>query len=152
MLTKELLNVEAKPYKIPHPFRKLNKELIDILVKDIAEGSTQRLAAESNGITEAIFYIWQQQGKIDIQHEVDSLCGYLVKSLGRVKKEEVKWARQTIKETERGHKGAEWTLEHAYWRDFSAGAPNLEMAEEIRELQEKQGGVPNVEANDQEKK
>jgi hypothetical protein len=126
--------MEAKPYKIPHPFRKLNKKLIDILVADIAEGSTQRLAAESNGITNSIFYIWIAQGKVDIDHQEDSLCAYLVDSLAKVKKNEVKRCRQAIESSDKGHKGAEWTLEHAYWREFGKDANVKEIAEEIEKL------------------
>jgi len=123
--------MNVKPYKIPHPFRKLNKELVDILVQEIAEGSTHILAAESNGITESIFYIWRAQGKVDVEHQNDTLCAYLVESLAKVKNREVKACRQVIAESEKGHKGAEWTLEHAYWREFGKDANVKEIAEEI---------------------
>jgi hypothetical protein len=127
--------VEAKPYKIPHPFRRLNKELIDRIVQDIAEGSTHRLAAESNGITTRILEIWRKQGEIDQEHgKYDSLPAYLVRSMGEVKKKEVKWCRNMIKKSKKGHKGAEWTLEHAYQRDYSSNAPLRDFAEEIDEL------------------
>lgn len=129
--------MEPKPYKIPHPYRKLSKELIDILVQDIAEGSTQRLAAESNGISEAIFYIWLQQGRVDINVQEDSLCAYMVGSLAKVKKAEVKSCRADIRASEKGHKGAEWTLEHAYWRDFSTNAANVDFNERLEKLEEK---------------
>lgn len=110
--------MEVKPYKIPHPFRKLTKELIDTIVNDIKAGSTHRYASEANGITDRILYIWIKQGKIDVEVQNDSLCAYLVRSLASVKQEEIKWCREVIKADDRGHKGAEWTLEHAYWRDF----------------------------------
>ncbi len=126
--------MEAKPYKIPHPFRKLTKELVDTLVKDISEGCTHRLAAESNGITARIAEIWRKQGEIDEEHGNDTLCSYLVRSLAEVKKKEVKWCRKAIKSSDKGHKGAEWTLEHAYQRDYSSNAPLRDFAEEIDEL------------------
>jgi hypothetical protein len=128
--------MEAKPYKIPHPFRKLNKDLIDRIVKDIDEGSTHRLASESNGITSRIFDIWRLQGKIDLEHEEDSLCAYLVLSLSKVKQKEVKICRQAIVDSEKGHKGAEWTLEHAYWRDYGNDANAKELAEEIERMKD----------------
>lgn len=129
--------MKVEPYKIPHPFRKLTKELVDILVKDIAEGSTQVLAAESNGLTESIFYIWRAQGKVDIDVGNDSLCAYLVKSLANVKKKEVKRCRAEIASSDRGHKGAEWTLEHAYARDFSGNAVVQEFNHELEEFKDK---------------
>jgi hypothetical protein len=126
--------MKAEPYKIPHPFRKLTKKLVDTLVNDIAEGSTHVLAAESNGITERIFYLWRAQGKVDIDTEQDTLCAYLVQSLAKVKKQEVQNCRNNIASSDKGHKGAEWTLEHAYARDFSGNALLHEFAREIEEF------------------
>jgi hypothetical protein len=126
--------VEAKPYKIPHPFRKLTKKLIDIIVQDIADGSTHKLACLSNGITHRIFDIWYKQGQIDIDHEEDTLCAYLVLSLSQVKKEEVQESRKIIRSSDKGHKGAEWTLEHAYWREFGSNASVMELAKDIEEF------------------
>lgn len=131
--------MEAKPYKIPHPFRKLNKELIDRIVQDIGEGSTHKLAAASNGITHRIFDIWRKQGDIDIEHEVDSLCAYLVLSLSKTKQLEVKNCRSAIISSDKGHKGAEWTLEHAYWRDFGNNAALAEIDERIEALESAKG-------------
>ncbi len=131
--------MEAKPYKIPHPFRKLNKELIDRIVADIANGSTHKLASLSNGITPRIFDMWRKQGEVDLDHDVDSLCVYLVLSLSKVKQEEVSWSRNVIKESEKGHKGAEWTLEHAYWRDFGNNAALAEIDERIEALEQAKG-------------
>lgn len=128
--------MEAKPYKIPHPFRKLNKDLIDLLVKDIEDGSTHRLAAQSNGITPRIFDMWRKQGEIDIEHEVSSLCAYLVLSLAKVKKKEVISCRKQIKKGDKGHKGAEWTLEHAYWRDFGPNAALKEFDARLKQMEE----------------
>lgn len=127
--------MDVKPYKIPFPFKKLNKDLIDKIVNDIKQGSTRNLASLANGITPRIFDIWRKQGECDIEHQVDSLCAYLVLSLSSVKQEEVKWARQIIKETDKGHKGAEWTLEHAYWREFGPTAPLKEMEERLDQME-----------------
>ncbi len=131
--------MQAKPYKIPHPFRKLNKKLVDDIVKDINAGSTHKLASQSNGITHRIFDIWHQQGRIDIEHEVDSLCAYLVLSLSKVKQKEIVWCRDQIKNSDKGHKGAEWTLEHAHWRDYGSAAPTLELAQELEDLKNSLG-------------
>jgi hypothetical protein len=133
-LAKELREMEAKPYKIPHPFRKLTKKLIDTIVNDIKEGSTHCYATETNGITEAIFSIWRAQGKIDIEFDLETLPAYLVKSLAKIKQEEIKWCREQIKKNKKGHKGAEWTLEHAYWRHYGTSAAAKELAEEVDEI------------------
>ncbi len=128
--------MEAKPYKIPHPFRKLNKEIVHVLVHDIERGSTHKLAAESNGITETIFNMWRRQGKIDIEFGTESLCADLVVSLAKIKQDEVKWCREAIRYNEKGHKGAEWTLEHAYWKTFGNSAPAIIISKQVRQIQQ----------------
>ena len=133
-----MIKMDAKPYKIPHPFRKLKKELIDAIVKDIEQGSPHIYAAEANGITESIFNVWRKQGKIDIDHEnYDSLPAYLVVSLARIKKKEIMECRQMIRANDKGHKGAEWTLEHAYWRHFGPNAAIIEFNKRLEELEGK---------------
>ncbi len=126
--------MDAKPYKIPHPFRKLNKKLIDKIVKDIQTGSTQCYAAEANGITERIFLIWKKQGVIDIEFENDTLPAYLVRSLAGIKQAEVKMCRTLILRSDKGHKGAEWTLEHAYFRHFGSNAALVQLAQDMEEF------------------
>jgi len=126
--------MDVKPNKRGYLFKKLNKPLIDSIVKDIAEGSTQKLAAESHLISERIFYNWIKQGECDLYEDKESLCTYLVQSLANVKKKEVKWCREKAKNAEKGHKGAEWTLEHAYQKDFSANVAIQELAQEVEEL------------------
>ena len=133
--------MEAKPYKIPHPFRKLNKKLIDTIVRDMERGSTRRLASLSNGITPRIFDMWRKQGEIDIEHDVDSLCSYLVLSLSKVKQKEVIHCRENIIESDKGHKGCEWTLEHAYWRDFGKDANIKELANDLEKFKEEFKGA-----------
>jgi len=144
--------MEVKPYKIPHPFRKLTKKLVDVICKDIKEGSTYKLASEANGITKRIFEIWRLQGEVDEEHEVDSLCAYMVRSLAKIRQDEVKWCRKAIKTKQKGHKGAEWTLEKAYWKEFGPQAQIKELAEDVENFKQKhfQGEGSNVQVDDSE--
>lgn len=148
--------MDVRPYKIPRPFKKLSKDLIDRIVKDIEEGSPHNYASQANGITVRILDIWIAQGKIDLEFENEhSLPAYLVLSLSKVKQNEVKWCREVIKDSEKGHKGAEWTLEHAYWRHYGGNAPLLEIANEIEKFKHqymKAGITEDGEINEREKK
>lgn len=141
--------MEAKPYKIPHPWRKLSKELLDKIIKDIEEGSTHKYAAQSNGISETLFNMWRRQGDIDLNFNEDSLPAYLVVSLAKIKQKEVKWCRKVIKANKKGHKGAEWTLECAYWKDFGRHAEVKELAQEFDDLK---NSVDEEKHNGQERK
>lgn len=138
--------MKASAYKAPYPFKKLNKKLIDKIVSDIAEGSPHVYACEANGITEGIFYVWRDQGKFDIANNVDSLCSYLVESLAKIKQKEINKCRKAIVSSKKGHKGAEWTLEHAYWRQYSSNVAAIELNKEIQELKELLGAKKDVEA------
>jgi hypothetical protein len=133
--------MEVKINKIPHPFRKLNKNLIDSIIGDIKRGSTRKLASLSNGVTPRIFDIWRNQGELDVEHEVDSLCAYMVLSLSKVRQEEVISCIENIKISDKGHRGAEWILEHAYWREFGKDANIKELADELQKFKEEFKGV-----------
>lgn len=126
--------MKAIAYKIPKPFNKLTKKCADAIVKDLREGSHHKYAAMANGITERIFYIWVKQGIIDVELELDTLPAYFAKELANMKQDEIKKCRKNILESEKGHRGAEWTLEHAYWRQFSSNVSVIELAKEIEEL------------------
>lgn len=116
---------------------KLNKKLIDKICKDIELGSTLKLAAISNGIGERTLYDWINQGRLDLSTDNDTLCAYLAQSLSDVQKKEIQACRQMIRESGKGHAGAQWTLERAYWRDFSASAATLEQEERLAALESK---------------
>lgn len=124
--------MEIKPDKRPYACTMVTKENLDRIIQDIREGSTNKHAAESNFITEKHFYNLINQGLCDIQHGVyDSLHAYLVQSLREIEKDEIKSCRKDIRKSKKGHKGAEWTLEHAYWRSFCGDAKLMELAEDI---------------------
>lgn len=101
----------------------LNREQIDNIVNDIARGSTIKYAALSNGCARSTFYDYIERGELHLsQGKSDTLEIYLLKRLCQVRQFEIINCRSNIRENERGHKGAEWTLEHAYAEDFSGSA------------------------------
>lgn len=124
--------MEIKHGKTPYPSTKVTKENLDRIIQDIREGSPNKHAAESNFITEKHFYNLINQGLCDMQHGVyGSLHAYLVQSLREIEKNEIKSCRKDIRKSNKGHKGAEWTLEHVYWRSFCGDAKLMELAQDI---------------------
>lgn len=126
-----------------HPPRTFTDDVIKLILKDIKAGSPKRHAAEANGIAESTFHTAIKQGITDIVHgDPESRWARLVVSLRAIEQEEIQYCRQAIKGSDKGHKGAEWTLEHAYWRDFCADAKLIELANEVenmkREMQSNQ--------------
>lgn len=117
------------------PNSTFTEERIKAILKDIEEGAPKKHAAEANGVWEGHFYQAIQQGVTDIKHgENDTIWARMVKSLREIEFKEMKWCRQKIRENEKGHKGAEWTLEHAYWREFCGDAKILQLAKEVDEM------------------
>ena len=135
-LRKGLLEMDVKPYKLPTPFKKLSKPLVNKILKDIEEGSHIKHACLSNGITPRMWNYWYAQGQVDLEYDnEESLPAYVVLSCARVEMKEVKACRQLIRESQDGHKGAMWTLNQAYWREFSPHAPIVEFQERLARME-----------------
>lgn len=125
----------AKHDKQKYPFRSVNQKVIDAILKDISEGGTRKHSAEANGISARHFHNLVAQGILDLEvNKTDSLQARLVRSLRKIELNEIKSCRGSIRGEDKGHKGAEWTLEHVYQRYFSANASIQELSEEIEEL------------------
>ena len=110
---------------------KISQERIDAILKDIGEGSTRFHASEANGIAYTTFYFWVKQGQLDIKYGIESLNSYLVKALRKIEQDEIKTCRTNIVSSNEGHKGAQWTLERVYWKQFGSHAPITELAEDF---------------------
>ena len=121
---------------------KISRERIDAILKDISEGSTRFHASEANGIAYTTFYFWVKQGQLDIKYGLDTLNAHLVKALRIIEQDEIKNCRTNIVTSNEGHKGAQWTLERVYWKQFGSHAPVTELAEDF-ELEK--GATPSEE-------
>lgn len=129
-------------------YKIISKEVIDAILHDIAQGSPNKHACESHGISEALFYAWIQQGQLELRYQnIETLHTYLVESLRKIEKKEIIDCRNAIKSSDKGHKGAEWTLEHAYWRYFGSNAADIEVNERLERLEAQHGERENGEIN-----
>lgn len=113
----------------------ISQEVIDLILADIKRGSPNKYAAEANGVSEVLFYYWIKQGLLDLTYGLDTIHSRLVKSLRGIEQEEIVECRSAIKESDKGHRGAEWTLEHVYWRQFSSNAPAIDLNERMERLE-----------------
>lgn len=124
--------MQIKPNKRPYATTKVTRENIDLILDDIKNYAPNKYAAESNGISEPHFYQLVQQGVCDINNGIyDTLHAYLASSLRKIEKEEIMSCKKDIRMSEKGHQGAQWILEHAFWRSFCGDAKLMELAEEI---------------------
>ena len=136
--------MEIKPNKRKNKYWKVTDEVMDAILARIKNGSTRKHAAEANGVSRRHFHSIVAQGIVDIESGVtDSQACRLALSLRKIESDEIEWCRQMTKNAEKGHRGAEWTLEHAYWRDFGNSAEVKELAEEIAQLRQELKRVKN---------
>lgn len=140
--------MDARPNKRPKAYPKVNQPMIDAILKDISLGSPKKHAAHANGISISHFHNLIAQGVVDIEWGIsDSLPAKMVVSLAKIEQIEIQGCRKIIRQMEDGHKGAQWTLEHAYWRYFGKDANAKELADEIERIREEIKGAKNDEAN-----
>lgn len=117
------------------PPRHLDDFRMASILSDIRRGAPKKYAAEANGITESQFYNAVKQGITDISYgELETRWARMVVSLRNIEKEEIMSCKSDIRASEKGHKGAEWTLEHVYWREFCGDAKILQLAKQVDEL------------------
>lgn len=138
--------MQIKNNKRPQAFPKVNQQMLDAILEDIRKGSPRKHAAEANGISRRHFHHLIAQGILDLEFgKIDTIHARLARSLRQIEQEEIQWCREKARFSEDGHKGAQWTLEHAYWRDFGKDANSKELAEEIEQLRDdlKKGALKN---------
>ncbi len=108
---------------------------ISAILSDIELGAPKKYAAEANLISESHFYDAVKQGLTDIKYgEIDTRWARMVESLRKIEMKQIVSCMKDIRESEKGHRGAEWTLEHAYWREFCGDAKILQLAKQVDEL------------------
>lgn len=117
--------------------RSFTQTKIDLVLKDIKRGSPIKYAAEANGIAESTFHTAIKQGITDIRcDEPESIYARLVVSLRQIELEDVIGCLDDVRKDTRGHKGAEWVLEHKYWRQFCGDAKLMELSKEVDQLKQ----------------
>ncbi len=138
----------AKANKKQRYFLTVNQDMIDSILDDIANGGTIKHSALANCLSEKHFYNLVNQGIVDIETGLhDTLEARLVQSLNEIELNEVTSCRKDIRSAHKGHKGAEWTLEHVYWRHFGNHAEVKALHDELERLKQTLNGVNNVNAN-----
>jgi len=125
----------VKANKMIRPFRKVSQDNINAILKDIAEGAPRKHAAEANGISARHFHYLIAQGIVEMENGIfHTLQAHMVRSLRKIEMDEIKGCRNNIRENDNSHKGAQWTLEHVYWKWFGNNVEAKELAQQIEEL------------------
>ena|SRR2546428_4540082 len=127
--------MDVKADKRPYQLKKLSDHLIDCLAKNINDGAPYKLAARANGVSERSLYYWLSQGILDLEHDKKTIHTKLVQRLANVEMNEIIELRDKIRGELRGHLGAQWTLERAFYKYFGINAIALELSEKLDNIE-----------------
>lgn len=118
---------------------KLTDERITAIINCIKDNIPYKLAAESNGITEQLFYSWLRDGEQDLENEVDSLHAKLFQKIKSCETEKVRNLLLQIQKGEKNWQSHAWILDRhpCYRKFFSANAHELEKIQaEMQEIKD----------------
>ena len=123
---------------------KFTPERVCAILSEIDQGIPYRIAAEANGVHRNTFQSWVYQGLFDIEHGVESDYVELVVSLRGSESKRIKSCLADIRSADKSHKGAEWTLERCFWKDFSSNVSNIELMEKVNNIEKILGKKSNL--------
>lgn len=109
----------------------------EAILQDLRDEVPYMHAAESNGIGYKTFLNWLENGKKDIDSgKNDSYYAQFLQAVRQIEKERIKRHTRNIASDERSHKGSEWILERAFWKQFGKTA-EIELNERVEKLEQK---------------
>jgi hypothetical protein len=117
--------------------RKFNPDTADkikLIIESVSKGIPVSIACPARGLSEAHFYNFIKQGLVDLEAKEATIHAKLVESFKLKQENFVNGCLSDIRNSDKGHRGAEWTLERSYWKYFSSNVPAIEIQKELDEL------------------
>jgi hypothetical protein len=109
-------------------------EKVKGIIAAVARGIPIKIAAEARGLHESHFYNFINQGIVDLKEGDETVNAKLVKSFKTQQENFIAGCLDDIRASEKGHRGAEWTLERSYWKYFSSNSAVVEMQKQLEEV------------------
>ena len=116
---------------------KFTQAVAEAILKDIGDEVPYEIASESNGIAFSTFKLWISNGKRDQLEGKDTYYSRFLTAVRDIQKNRLKDHLGRVKYADNGHKGAQWILERAYWKYFSAKTAEIELHDRVSELEDK---------------
>lgn len=116
---------------------KFSQPVAEAILKDIGDEVPYEIACESNGVAYPTFKNWLANGKRDQLEGKETYYSQFLTAVRDIQKNRLKKHLHNVKDAENGHKGAQWILERAYWKYFSAKTAEIELHERVSELEDK---------------
>lgn len=131
---------------------KFKKETVKGILLDIMNGVPYQIAAEKHGVHESTFRDWRSKGLLAIKENRENDYSDMVRALREIEAERITLNINSIRDSEKGHRGKEWELERSFWKYFSSKASEIDLNERVAELEQKRGleNVVETKANSEE--
>lgn len=123
---------------------KFDQPTTEAILQDLRDEVPYQYAAESNGVTYHGLLRWINKGISDIEEGNESShYAQFIKAIRQIEKDRIKRHVKNINSDQKGHKGSEWILERAFWRQFSSKAVEIDLNERISKLENKKSEEKN---------
>ncbi|HXK00721.1 MAG TPA: hypothetical protein VNF93_02405 [Buchnera sp. (in: enterobacteria)] len=116
---------------------KFDQRVVDGILKDLENGIPARITCESYGVAYPTFKRWIENGTKDLLEEKNTYYTQFLASLRNVHKKVISRHLKRVVENEKGHKGAEWYLERAFWQYFSSKVAEIDLEDRLNKLENK---------------
>ena len=126
--------IKPKSEKKSQPLKPETVNKMKLIIESVARGIPISVACLAKGLHESHFYNFINQGIVDLAAEEDTIHAKLVESFKTKQENFIAGCMDDIRTSDKGHRGAEWTLERSYWKYFSSAVPNIELMEQIEDL------------------
>lgn len=126
--------IKPKSQKQNQPLKPGTLEKMNLIIEAVSQGIPIAVACLARGLHESHFYNFINQGIVDLKANEDTVHAQVVESFKLKQQNFINGCLTDIRSGEKGHRGAEWTLERSYWKYFSQNVPVIEMSAQLDEL------------------
>lgn len=115
---------------------KFDQTTIEAILQDLRDEIPYLHACESNGIAYPTFLLWIDNGIKDTKDGLDTKYSQLLRAVRKIEKNRMKGHISKIKKEKKGHKGSEWIMERAFWKQFGSKSAEIELNERLEKLEQ----------------
>lgn len=107
----------------------------EAILQDLRDEVPYLHAAESNGIAYRTLLDWIERGTKELlAGDKESKYAQFTQAVRKIEKDRIKRHTRNIASEERSHKGSEWILERAFWKQFGKTS-EIELNERVEKLE-----------------
>ena len=123
------INVGGRPSKFTAEIRKA-------IIADIADAIPYEYAAEANGVSQRILYVWLDQGRKDQDEGIESDFSVFLQDIKRAERERIRKHKENIDNGSDTWTCDAWMLERRWWKHYSKSAPILDFEQRLKKMEE----------------